>query len=105
MPAQAGGGGPPPATLSALIAAFLYLLLSGAEVATQRSFIMAATVPVAVVVDRSPLTLRNLALRGARRHEARARVVHPQLPDAGRCCARTDRRLARRPGLEPVLPP
>ena len=44
------------------IAAFCYLLLSGAEVATQRSFIMTAIVLIAVMVDRSALTLRNLAL-------------------------------------------
>ena len=50
------------AALAALIAAFFYLLLSGAEVATQRSFIMTAIVLIAVMADRSALTLRNLAL-------------------------------------------
>jgi competence protein ComEC len=50
------------AALAALIAAFLYLLLSGAEVATQRSFIMTGILLVAVMLDRSALTLRNLAL-------------------------------------------
>ncbi len=50
------------AALAALIAAFFYLLLSGAEVATQRAFIMTAIVLVGVMVDRSALTLRNLAL-------------------------------------------
>jgi competence protein ComEC len=50
------------AALVALIAAFCYLLLSGAEVATQRSFIMTGILLVAVMVDRSALTLRNLAL-------------------------------------------
>jgi competence protein ComEC len=45
-----------------LIAAFFYLLLSGAEVATQRSFSRTASVLLAVLVDRSALTLRNLAL-------------------------------------------
>jgi competence protein ComEC len=50
------------AALAALIAAFLYLLLSGAEVATQRSFIMTGIVLVGVMVDRAALTLRNLAL-------------------------------------------
>src|SRR4029077_19937297 len=39
-----------------------YLLLSGAEVATQRSFIMTGILLVGVMVDRSALTLRNLAL-------------------------------------------
>jgi len=50
------------AALAALIAAFCYLLLSGAEVATQRSFMMTAIVLVGVMVDRAALTLRNLAL-------------------------------------------
>ena len=50
------------AALAALIAAFFYLLLSGAEVATQRAFIMTAIVLVGVMVDRAALTLRNLAL-------------------------------------------
>ena len=45
-----------------LIAAAFYLLLSGAEVATQRSFIMIAIVLVGVMVDRPALTLRTLAL-------------------------------------------
>ena len=39
-----------------------YLLLSGAEVATQRSFIMIAIVLVGVMVDRPALTLRTLAV-------------------------------------------
>src|SRR4029077_14838747 len=47
---------------AALLAAFCYLLLSGAEVATQRSFIMTGILLVGVMVDRSALTLRNLAL-------------------------------------------
>ena len=50
------------AALAALGAAFFYLLLSGAEVATQRSFIMTAIVLVGVMIDRAALTLRNLAL-------------------------------------------
>jgi competence protein ComEC len=50
------------AALAALIAAFFYLLLSGSEVATQRSFIMTAIVLIAVMVDRSALTMRNLSL-------------------------------------------
>jgi competence protein ComEC len=66
------------AALAALIAAFLYLLLSGAEVATQRSFIMTAIVLVAVMVDRSALTLRNLALAAlAVMLLAPEAVVHP----------------------------
>jgi competence protein ComEC len=50
------------AAFVAFIAAFLYLLLSGAEVATQRSFIMTGIVLFGVMVDRAALTLRNLAL-------------------------------------------
>jgi len=50
------------AALAALCAALFYLLLSGAEVATQRSFIMTAIVLIGVMIDRAALTLRNLAL-------------------------------------------
>ncbi len=50
------------AALAALLAALYYLLLSGAEVATQRSFIMTAIILLGVMIDRAALTLRNLAL-------------------------------------------
>jgi competence protein ComEC len=50
------------AALAALLAAAFYLVLSGAEVATQRAFIMTAIVLVGVMADRPALTLRNLAL-------------------------------------------
>jgi len=50
------------AALGALIAALFYLLLSGSEVATQRSFIMTAIILTGVMVDRAALTMRNLAL-------------------------------------------
>jgi competence protein ComEC len=50
------------AAFAALLAALFYLLLSGAEVATQRSFIMTAILLVGVMVDRAALTLRNLSL-------------------------------------------
>jgi competence protein ComEC len=50
------------AALAALLAALFYLLLSGAEVATQRSFMMTGLLLVAVMVDRAALTFRNLAL-------------------------------------------
>jgi competence protein ComEC len=46
----------------ALIAAAFYLLLSGAEVATQRSFIMIAIVLAGVLVDRPTLTFRTLTV-------------------------------------------
>src|ERR1700733_1617730 len=47
---------------SALAAAAFYLLLSGAEVATQRSFFMTAVVLIAVMVDRRAVTFRTLAV-------------------------------------------
>jgi competence protein ComEC len=47
---------------AALAAAAFYLLLSGAEVATQRSFYMTAVVLIAVLVDRRAVTFRTLAL-------------------------------------------
>lgn len=50
------------AALAALGAAAFYLLLSGAEVATQRSFIMVAIVLIGVMVDRPTLTLRTLTV-------------------------------------------
>jgi competence protein ComEC len=37
------------------------LLLSGASVPTQRSFLMAALVLVAVILDRSALSMRTIA--------------------------------------------
>ena len=45
-----------------MAAAFFYLLLSGAEVATQRSFIMIAFVLVGVMVDRPAITFRTLTV-------------------------------------------
>lgn len=47
---------------AALIASAFYLLLSGAEVATQRSFFMTAVVLIAVMVDRRAITFRTLAV-------------------------------------------
>jgi ComEC/Rec2-related protein len=46
----------------ALLVVFFYLFLSGAEVATQRSFIMLAVMLVALIFDRAALTMRNLAV-------------------------------------------
>ena len=43
-------------------AALFYLLLSGAEVATQRSFFMTAVVLIAVMADRRAITFRTLAV-------------------------------------------
>ena len=50
------------AATAALVASAFYLLLSGAEVATQRSFIMTAVVLIAVMVDRRAITFRTLAM-------------------------------------------
>lgn len=50
------------AAMAALIAATFYLLLSGAEVATQRSYIMIAIVLIGVMFDRPALTFRTLAV-------------------------------------------
>src|SRR6185312_13156295 len=62
----------------AFVAAALYLVLSGAEVATQRSFIMIAIVLVGVMLDRPALTLRTLALAAlAVLILAPQAVVHP----------------------------
>lgn len=49
------------AAAAALIAISAYLLISGAEVAAQRSFIMLAVILLAVICDRAALTMRNLA--------------------------------------------
>jgi competence protein ComEC len=46
----------------ALAAAACYLLLSGSEVATQRSFIMIAIVLVGIMLDRATLTFRTIAV-------------------------------------------
>jgi competence protein ComEC len=50
------------AAVGALAGAAFYLVLSGAEVATQRSFIMVAIVLVGVMLDRPALTLRTLTV-------------------------------------------
>jgi competence protein ComEC len=52
------------AAVAALAAGLFYMLLAGAEVATQRSYIMIAVVFFAILVDRPALSLRNLALAG-----------------------------------------
>jgi competence protein ComEC len=49
------------AALVALAGVTFYLVLSGAEVATQRSYIMVAIVLAGVIIDRPALTLRTLA--------------------------------------------
>jgi competence protein ComEC len=46
----------------AMAAAAFYLVLSGSDVATQRSFLMTAVVLLAVIVDRRAVTFRTLAI-------------------------------------------
>jgi competence protein ComEC len=50
------------AAMVALAAATFYLVLSGAEVATQRSYIMTAVVLIGVMTDRATLTMRTIAV-------------------------------------------
>ena len=50
------------AAAAALAAAAFYLLLSGCDVATQRSFFMTAVVLIAVLVDRRAVTFGTLAV-------------------------------------------
>ena len=66
------------AAFGALVAAAFYLLLSGAEVATQRSFIMIAIVLVGIMLDRPTLTFRTIAVAAiAVLLLAPQAVVHP----------------------------
>src|SRR5690242_19997809 len=50
------------AATAAFAAALFYLLLSGSEVATQRSFIMIGIVLIGVLMDRPALTFRTITL-------------------------------------------
>ena len=50
------------AALTALLMSTFYLLLSGAEVATQRSYIMIGIVLIGVMIDRAVLTFRTLTV-------------------------------------------
>ncbi|NIK46116.1 competence protein ComEC [Variibacter gotjawalensis] len=62
----------------ALIAATGYLVLSGAEIATQRAYLMTAVVLLGIMVDRAALTLRTLAIAAlAVLVIAPEAVVHP----------------------------
>lgn len=46
----------------ALLASGFYLMMSGGDIAAQRSFLMLAIMLLAVIFDRAALTMRNLAL-------------------------------------------
>lgn len=50
------------AAAAAILAAFAYMMLSGAAVPTQRSFITTAIVLLAVIVDRAAISLRLIAI-------------------------------------------
>jgi competence protein ComEC len=66
------------AAAAALAAATAYLALSGAEVATQRSYVMTAVVLTGVMADRPALTLRTIAVAAlAVMLIAPEAVVHP----------------------------
>ncbi len=73
---------------AALVAAAFYLMLSGAEVATRRSFFMTAVVLIAIMVDRRAITFRTLAVAAmivlVASPEA---LVHPSFPNVVRCDA------------------
>jgi competence protein ComEC len=51
-----------PAAIAALSMSFVYLILSGASVSTQRAFIMALVFFGAIIFDRAALSLRSLAI-------------------------------------------
>jgi competence protein ComEC len=66
------------AAFAALAAATFYLVLSGAEVATQRSYIMTSVVLIGVIADRPTLTMRTIAVAAlAVMLFAPEAVVHP----------------------------
>jgi competence protein ComEC len=50
------------AAMIALLAASFYMVLAGSDVATRRSYIMAAVMLVAVLADRRAVSLRSLAI-------------------------------------------
>ena len=54
-----------PAALLGMVAATLYLFLSGASVATQRAYVMVIIAFLAVLLDRRALSLRSVAVAAA----------------------------------------
>ncbi|WP_336799757.1 ComEC/Rec2 family competence protein [Kaistia sp. MMO-174] len=52
------------AAIAALLVSGFYLLISGLDVAAQRSFIMTSIVFLAVLLDRRAISMRNVALAG-----------------------------------------
>lgn len=53
-----------PAAMIGILAATLYLVLSGASVATQRAYIMAVIVFLAIILDRQAISIRSVAVAG-----------------------------------------
>ena len=53
------------AALGAMAGAFLYLLISGATVPTQRAYLMVSVVLIAVMIDRTALSMRLVAWAAA----------------------------------------
>ncbi|MEL7231087.1 MAG: ComEC/Rec2 family competence protein [Pseudomonadota bacterium] len=51
-----------PAAVAALLVSFVYLVLSGASVSTQRAFIMALVFFGAILFDRAALSMRSVAI-------------------------------------------
>ncbi|CBI76544.1 Competence protein [Bartonella clarridgeiae 73] len=52
------------AAIAALIVTAFYLVLSGANIAAQRSFLMVAVMLIAILCNRSAMTMRNFAIAG-----------------------------------------
>ncbi|MDD9332613.1 MAG: ComEC/Rec2 family competence protein, partial [Bartonella sp.] len=52
------------AAITALIVTAFYLILSGANIAAQRSFLMVACMLIAILCNRSAVTMRNFAIAG-----------------------------------------
>ncbi len=53
-----------PAAVIGIVAATLYLVLSGASVATQRAYIMAVIVFLAIILNRQAISIRSVAVAG-----------------------------------------
>jgi competence protein ComEC len=75
------------AAAGALAAAAFYLLLSGAEVATQSSIYMTAVVLIAVMVDRRAVTFRTLAVAANVIFWRASGIMPIEAPRAPRCGA------------------
>ena len=89
------------AASGALLAATFYLLLSGAEVATQRSYIMIAIVLIGVMLRSSDTDLPHPRGRGDRRFDGGAAGHRaPGLSDVVRGDAGPDSCIPARPSME-----